>query len=261
MGGTGLGSICFEADFEYICEELGLCKPDIPANLCNRNGKDNADERCSVADQKACIEDWKSCIVQPDFSFCTTFEDMCFPPAETFVVDDIAPIAEDQKMDDYGAPFFERPHTGGSAKMDLTDKVKIVTCEFELIEPMTVVDKIIASTIEKRKLPLFPGSEFRPAVTHGARVFSSYQAKGSKLLAEYKNKPKLVYPEAVESSVESAEEKKEKEEFEQIFKAPPQATVGELMYLGENEAFNLLELEGEGTEPYEIVYSNKAAFA
>jgi hypothetical protein len=58
IGGTGLGSLCYEADFEYICEDLGLCKTDIPANLCARNGANNVDERCNDKDQKACIEDW-----------------------------------------------------------------------------------------------------------------------------------------------------------------------------------------------------------
>jgi hypothetical protein len=89
---------------------------------------------------------------------------LCFPPVVEIKVEDIAPIAADKKMDNYGAPFFERPHVGGSTNFDYTDSLKIVTCDFELIEPMTIVEKIIASSLEKRKLALFPGQEFRPSI-------------------------------------------------------------------------------------------------
>jgi hypothetical protein len=124
---------------------------------------------------------------------------------------------------------------------------------------MTIVNKIIASSIEKRKLALFPGQEFRPSIQHGARVFGSYQAKTSKLLAEYRNKPKLTFPETVESSVESNEEKAEKQEFEQKFQSTAQ--LGEVVYLGDTENFQLVDLEGPTKAPYEIVFTNKAAFA
>jgi hypothetical protein len=262
VGGTGLGSLCYNADFEYICDELNLCDTDLPANLCARNGADNTDERCADdadATAKACVEDWQTCIIDSAFDFCSTFDDLCFPPVETIKVDAIAPIPADQKMDGYGSPFFEKPHVGGSTSFDYTPTLKIVTCDFELIEPMTIVNKIIASSIEKRKLALFPGQEFRPSIQHGARVFGSYQAKTSKLLAEYRNKPKLTFPETVESSVESNEEKAEKQEFEQKFQSTAQ--LGEVVYLGDTENFQLVDLEGPTKAPYEIVFTNKAAFA
>jgi len=47
MGGTALGSLCHQADFEFICKDLQLCEPDLPANLCERYGSDNVDSRCS----------------------------------------------------------------------------------------------------------------------------------------------------------------------------------------------------------------------
>jgi hypothetical protein len=168
VGGTGLGSLCYNADFEYICDELNLCETDLPNNLCARNGADNTDERCADgadATVKACVEDWQTCIIDPTFDFCAIFDDLCFPPAIEYKVEDIAPIDASQKMDNYGSAFFEKPNVGGSTSFPYTDTLKIVTCDFELIEPMLIADKIIASAISgKRALPLFPGSEFRPAI-------------------------------------------------------------------------------------------------
>jgi len=181
---------------------------------------------------------------------------LCFPPPETFTIPE---IPEDLKMS-YGAPFFEKPYIGGSVNFDFNDKSKIVTCEFELVEPLSVVEKVIATAMDTRKLQLFPGSQFNPSIQHGARLFDSYQAKTSKLLAEYKNKPTLTFPDNQGSSVESPEEKAEKESFEKVFQQPS-AQVGEIVYLGENSDFNLVELEGTEKPPYEVIYTAKAAFA
>jgi hypothetical protein len=69
----------------------------------------------------------------------------------------------------------------------------------------------------------------------------------------------LKFPETVESAVESNEEKAEKEQFEKIFE--PTAKLGDIVYLGESKNFQLVDLEGSSKAPYEIVFTNKAAFA
>ena len=84
----------------------------------------------------------------------------------------IPTIPDDLKIE-YGDPFFEAPHKGGSITFDLSSDMKLMTCEFELVEPLSIAEKIIATQMEKRQLPLFPGSTFEPTITHGARVFAN----------------------------------------------------------------------------------------
>jgi len=156
--------------------------------------------------------------VNPEWNFCATFEDLCFPPPKTFSAEDIPTIPDDLKIE-YGDPFFKKPYVGGSINFDYSDAAKIITCEFELVEPLSIAEKIITTQMDKRKIPLFPGSTFNPAIQHGARIFSSMQASTSKSLADYKNKPTLTYPDATESTVETKEEAADKAEFENVFKS------------------------------------------
>lgn len=260
-GGTAIGSLCFQADFEYICKTKGLCQTDIPKDLCERDGADKRDIRCdnSKPEHDACVADWQTCMLKPEWNFCAVFPDMCFAPPETFTVDDLPTIPADLQID-YGAPFFDRPKVGGSINFDYSDTSQIVTCEFELIEPISVAEKIVATQIGARQLPLFPGSEFTPVIQHGARVFASANASTSKKLVDYKNRPTLTFPGEAPVAMETTAQQTEKADFEKVFTGG-QPEVGEIVYLGETEDFNLVELEGADKPPSEVVQKTRAGFA
>ena len=145
--------MCDFIDYEYVCEVLGLCDPDFPSNLCSVNDGSDAAYRpsqCEDDSLKAVAEDWQSQIISPDFNFCTTFSQFCFPPPETFSTDMIPTIPSDL-MIDYGDPFFEAPREGGSITFDLaSDNMKLITCEFELVEPFSIAEEIVATAMVNR---------------------------------------------------------------------------------------------------------------
>lgn len=160
-GGTSLGSLCWSADFEAMCGELEFCPTgDISKDLCFSE-PDRCDETNTMYNK--CAADWQACMTDETFDFCAVFPEACFPPPEVFDVSTIPDIPDANRID-YGAPFFKRPAFGGSETYDYTDSLKLMTCEFELIEPMSVASKIIGTAMIERQIALFPGSTFTPSI-------------------------------------------------------------------------------------------------
>ena len=136
----------------------------------------------------------------------------------------------------------------------------LITCSFELVEPIAVAERILATQMANRSLPLFPGSTFNPTIMHGARVFESQTASTSKKIVEYKNKPMIMFPGDMDTGVESKEDTAAKEDFENAFTGG-EAEVGEIVHLGMNTDFNLVELKGTAEPPYEIIYTSEFSYA
>lgn len=155
IAGTSIENFCWYTDFEYLCKELGLCKED--GDITNQLCKVPDTDYCNSTDElvKECAGDLRKCLASnPDFKFCDTFSEFCFPMPEEFSTDMIPTIPADMKIE-YGDPFFTR---GGSVNFALENNVTLITCEFEIVEPISIAEKILATQMSKRELPLFPGS-------------------------------------------------------------------------------------------------------
>ena len=181
---TALESLCHEADFEAMCaptsmEGLGMCESgDLKNDVCDVY-PDQCDANSAV--YNACAPAFRSCLHKrrAEFDFCASYPDLCFPPPPTYTEDMIPPLPDAMRID-YGDPFFTAP----SPKFNPSQNYplgadKLVSCTFELVEPLFVASKILATQAYERKLFLWEGQEFKPTIEHGARLFAPANVAGT----------------------------------------------------------------------------------